>query len=99
MSEKTPMNKILSVAISEICAAMPAYIPTADQRNAMAVIIRDAIERRCAEELLSVTDTRARQREEIHKLQGLLREVVTSIEFDELGLGSLREKITRALVL
>jgi hypothetical protein len=32
------------------------------------------------------------------KLRDLLREVVTSIEFDELGLGSLREKIDRLLV-
>jgi transcription initiation factor IIE alpha subunit len=31
-------------------------------------------------------------------LEALLREVVTSIEFDELGLGTLREKIERLLV-
>jgi hypothetical protein len=34
----------------------------------------------------------------ITKLEALLREVTTSIEFDELGLGSLREKIDRLLV-
>lgn len=34
----------------------------------------------------------------IAKLEALLREAVTSIEFDELGLGTLDEKIRRELV-